>query len=304
MSRAVPTYKLTRLAPTPSGYLHLGNALSFAITYAAAQKYGAKILLRIDDLDQERIKEHYIQDIFDTLTFLEIPWDLGPKDLNDFKESYSQIHRMSSYHHALDYLSNHQHFFVCECSRKQVYENGSNGGYPGTCLHKNLSLHKTPGNWRLHTDESIIVLKQANGSLVKMNFPLVMKNFVVRKKDQSPSYQLASVIDDIHFGVDLIIRGQDLWDSSLAQLYLSSLLPKNGFQDNAFIHHKLVMHSRNKKLSKSKGATSIHGMRKLGKSKSEIYQMLGELMGFPIPIKDLKDFSTAYNKKNGKSGFR
>ncbi|GAB3659746.1 tRNA glutamyl-Q(34) synthetase GluQRS [Echinicola sediminis] len=293
------SYHLTRFAPTPSGYLHLGNALSFAITYAAAQKHGAKTLLRIDDLDQNRIRDNYLQDIFDTLNFLEIPWDIGPRTLEDFKKNYSQVHRLPLYNNALDHLVKQQHFFVCECSRKQIHVRSTAGEYPGTCLEKSLSIHKTATNWRLHTDDTIILLKQANGKLIKVNLPLPMKNFVVRKKDGKPSYQLASVIDDIHFGVDLIVRGQDLWDSSLAQLYLASLLPQNNFQQSAFIHHKLVMYAENKKLSKSEGATSIHGLRKAGKKKAEIYRSLGNLMGFPQPITNVQEFASTYMEKTG-----
>lgn len=294
-----PTYRLTRFAPTPSGYLHLGNILSFAITYSAAQKYSAKILLRIDDLDQNRIRDKYLQDIFDTLDFLEIPWNLGPRNLDEFKAQYSQVNRIPFYNKALEELNEQQHFFVCECSRKQIHENSLNGAYPGTCLQKNLSLHKTSTNWRVHTDDSLILLKQANGKMIKMNLPLTMKNFVLRKKDGKPSYQLASVMDDIHYGVDLIVRGQDLWDSSLAQLYLASLLPKNNFQQSAFIHHKLVMDSQKKKLSKSEGATSIHGLRKTGKGRADIYRILGDLMEFPFPVENLQEFKSAYIEKTG-----
>ncbi len=91
----IPNYKKTRIAPTPSGFLHLGNVLSFSITAALAKKHSAKILLRIDDLDRARANDQYLQDIFDTLNFLEIPWDEGPRNVNEFKNAYSQAHRMA-----------------------------------------------------------------------------------------------------------------------------------------------------------------------------------------------------------------
>lgn len=87
-------FNLTRIAPTPSGFLHLGNAFSFLKTKALAQKHNAKILLRIDDLDRERYRPEYVQDIFDTLDFLEIKIDLGPKNLQEFESEWSQVLRM------------------------------------------------------------------------------------------------------------------------------------------------------------------------------------------------------------------
>lgn len=79
------SFTRTRIAPTPSGFLHLGNAFSFALTASLARKTGAKILLRIDDLDHQRIQQQYVQDIFDTLHFLEIPWDEGPLNYDEYK---------------------------------------------------------------------------------------------------------------------------------------------------------------------------------------------------------------------------
>jgi glutamyl/glutaminyl-tRNA synthetase len=87
MLHQVTRFNKTRIAPTPSGYLHLGNVLSFAVTALLAKESGAKILLRIDDLDQARVNKRYLQDIFDTLNFLEIPWHEGPRNLEEFEDS-------------------------------------------------------------------------------------------------------------------------------------------------------------------------------------------------------------------------
>ena len=105
----------TRIAPTPSGYLHVGNVLSFAVTALLAQKSGAKTLLRIDDLDQPRVNKLYLQEIFDTLNFLEIPWDEGPRNLKEFDSDYSQLHRMPLYMQALKQLADEKLVFACSC---------------------------------------------------------------------------------------------------------------------------------------------------------------------------------------------
>lgn len=89
MNEPGPIFKRTRIAPTPSGYLHLGNILSFALTVTLARQTRANILLRIDDLDRERADRLYVQDIFDTLNFLEIPWDEGPRDYEEYKSDWS-----------------------------------------------------------------------------------------------------------------------------------------------------------------------------------------------------------------------
>jgi len=87
-------YKLTRIAPTPSGYLHLGNVFSFALTAALARRSGAEILLRIDDLDRERVQREYVEDIFETLAFMGIPWDRGPRSFDELTRAWSQVLRM------------------------------------------------------------------------------------------------------------------------------------------------------------------------------------------------------------------
>src|SRR5882762_5324158 len=87
----------TRIAPTPSGFLHLGNAFSFALTAKLARETGARLLLRIDDLDRDRVEARYVQDIFETLHFLGIPWDEGPRDILAYEATWSQVYRMDLY---------------------------------------------------------------------------------------------------------------------------------------------------------------------------------------------------------------
>src|ERR1700723_1841788 len=97
----MPSFQKTRIGPTPSGYLHLGNVLSFALTAALARQTGAGILLRIDDLDRGRVSKDYVEDIFETLRFLGIPWDEGPRSLGEYEREYTQLRRMELYGEAL-----------------------------------------------------------------------------------------------------------------------------------------------------------------------------------------------------------
>jgi glutamyl-tRNA synthetase len=117
--------------------------------------------------------------------------------------------------------------------------------------------------------------------------------FILKKKDQQPAYQLISLLDDLHFGVDLIVRGQDLYSSSLAQLALAEKLSKPEFQDITFFHHPILKGPKKKKLSKSDGSTSIKSMRDSGKKPRDVYQILGEYLG-NLEIMDFESFKAQF----------
>ncbi len=290
-----PLFEKTRIAPTPSGFLHLGNVLSFSLTAALAKKTRASILLRIDDLDQHRVGKEYIQDIFDTLNFLELPWDEGPKDTRDFEEHYSQLCRLDSYRQALQQLRDTGTVFACTCSRAQILKDSPNGIYPGTCRDKDLPLETQDVSWRLRTNlPTPLKIKIYKNDAVETTLPADMQDFVVRKRDGFPAYQLTSLVDDLHFGIDLIVRGQDLWPSTLAQHYLSLRLdglraPQNPtapaaapFRNITFYHHPLLL-ADGQKLSKSAGDTSIQQLRKQGLKPPDIYSLIGRQLGSREP---------------------
>jgi glutamyl-tRNA synthetase len=267
-------FNKTRIAPTPSGFLHVGNILSFSITAALARKHGAKILLRIDDLDRARVTPKYVTDIFDTLHFLEIPWDEGPQDAVDFEAHFSQVYRMYLYNEALEQLATGGFVFACTCSRRQLIETGS-----CACVDKQIPLNTPEASWRLCTDNNTVLkLNSYDGTIIQTQLPAVMENFIVRKKDGSPAYQLTSVIDDVFYGVDLIVRGEDLWSSTLAQIQLSAVLNKPVFNNAVFYHHPLLLEGPGKKLSKSAGSTSVRYLRQEGKSAADIFGLISDLL--------------------------
>jgi glutamyl/glutaminyl-tRNA synthetase len=283
------TFNRTRLAPTPSGFLHLGNALSFAITAALARRANAAILLRIDDLDRDRVNRKYVQDIFDTLNFLEIPWDEGPRNYDEYEKEYSQQHRMPLYSQALKQLQDEGQVFACECSRAQIASMHTDGAYPGTCRDRHIPLDKPGVSWRLYTptEQQQAVKTLFEGTIMK-TLPSSMKDFIVRKKDGHPAYQLTSVVDDQYFGVDLVVRGEDLWPSTVAQFYLSGLLPGNTFRHSTFHHHTLLQAPSGGKLSKSAGATSIQFLRKEGRTKEDIFTLIARMLGINEPVLDFQ----------------
>ncbi len=280
---ATPRFKKTRIAPTPSGFLHLGNVLSFAITAALARKTGAGILLRIDDLDRDRVDNAYVQDVFDTLNYLEIPWNEGPANFREFETAWSQLHRMDLYGKALQELKQQGKVFACTCSRTEVLRDNPDGAYPGTCRDKGIPLNTANASWRLRTSAAqTLSVKTIQGPGISASLPASMQDFIVKKKDGFPAYQLTSLLDDLHYGIDLIVRGEDLWPSTLAQHYLAMVLQRDAFTDGTFYHHPLLASPEGSKLSKSAGATSIQYLRGQGMKPADIYSLVEQMAGKPV----------------------
>jgi glutamyl/glutaminyl-tRNA synthetase len=256
---------LFRLAPTPSGFLHLGNAIAFVRTWRLARAEGAQLLLRIDDLDADRKRPAYVADIFESLHWLGISWDMGPRDAEDFEANWSQRHRMGLYAELLGRLQAAGQLFACECSRAQLQQRGAGGRYPGTCREKSLPLD-TPGlAWRVRVPaDTVASFRDEKRGLFQIDLSEAMGDFVVRRRDGIPAYQVASLADDLHFGVDSIVRGEDLLDSTAAQYWLADQIGETVFSRNRFWHHALVTDASGRKLSKSEGAESLRSLRASG----------------------------------------
>lgn len=247
----------TRIAPTPSGYLHIGNAVNFVLTWRLARRHGGKVLLRIDDLDPQMCAPDFVDDIFETLVWLGIDWDEGPRSPSDLADTWSQRHRVPLYHAALDELRRGGHVFGCTCTRKQIAEHAHDGRYPGTCLDAGLDLDATDVAWRF-----------ADPSVHELPYP------VVRQKSGLPAYQIASIVDDVHFGITHVVRGMDLRPSSGVQRLLASVIaPLRSFAEVTVIHHDLMTGADGTKLSKSQGAWGVREMRHAGQGPEAIHRM-------------------------------
>jgi glutamyl-tRNA synthetase len=281
----------TRIAPTPSGYLHLGNAYSFLLTKALAKKHGAKILLRIDDLDRDRYRPEYVEDIFATIDFLEIKIDQGPKNSKEMESTWSQVHRLPIYTEGLAQLEQSKFTFSCTCTRSQILQIDPRGIYLGQCLDRRMPLNKHESSWRINTlDADFLDYIGYPATPKSALIPEEASCYVVRKKDLLPAYQLTSLLDDLHFGVDLIVRGQDLFPSTLAQLDLARILGKEEFAKTTFFHHPLLKGPDQSKLSKSAGAYSIRQLRQDGKSLADLFQLLGKSLGLNHKLRSFEDF--------------
>lgn len=262
------------------------------MTAALARERGASILLRIDDLDRERVADGYVSDIFDTLRFMGIPWDEGPADAVEFERDWSQVHRMALYRRALEQLRLAGAVFACSCSRAEVLRAGVAGGCAGRCRERGLSLDASGVAWRLKTDDLVgeIRVKTEDGAYDDAVLPAEMRDFVVMKKDGFPAYQLTSLVDDVYYGVDLIVRGDDLWPSTLAQNVLSYPLEVPGFREIASYHHAILVNDSGEKLSKSAGDTSIRYLRQSGLGPGEIYSLILRMGGIEAEVDGWEEF--------------
>ncbi|OHX67575.1 glutamate--tRNA ligase family protein [Flammeovirga pacifica] len=267
----------TRFAPTPSGFLHIGNAYSFLLTWILArQTEDGQILLRIDDIDSTRSRDEYIEDIFETIDWLGIDYDQGPFGVDDFKKNWSQELRTHRYQKAFDQLKEHNDLFACTCSRKDIYEQSPSGIYTGKCSTLQLPLDTPNAATRIKTSSAPIILEDLFIGDVAIDLEQTMKDFVIKRKDGLFSYQLASLIDDEDDGIDFIVRGEDLVESTAAQIFLGNKLELNNFEEVEFLHHPLLVDEKGEKISKSTGSDSIKSLREQGMTPEEVYSGFAE----------------------------
>lgn len=276
------TRRVTRLAPSPTGALHLGNARTFLATWAHARQLGWRIILRIEDIDGPRIKPETAQQAIDDLMWLGIDWDDEPT---------VQSRSLARYADAADQLVKSQVAYPCVCTRKEV-ENASSAPhaedgssvYPNTCRGKYVSLadaHAQTGRFpavRFEVpDETFTFVDRFAG---KQSIHLLTRigDFVIAKPDRIPAYQLAVVVDDALASVTDVIRGDDLLDSVPRQVLLYRAL---GYADRVpdYYHLPLVVGSDGRRLAKRHGDTRLARYRETGVSANRMRAWLARSLG-------------------------
>jgi len=284
----------SRLAPTPSGYLHLGNAFSFLLTWLIVRRANGNLLLRIDDLDAERKRPEYVQDIFDSLEWLQLTYDEGPRNAADFESNWSQQLRLESYNRAIQlYQEFTSSVFACSCSRAQLQTLPP--GASCACAQKQLP-HDTPGAaLRFFVPgNTIVTFDDLILGETSVNVSQAAGSFAIRRRDGIPAYQLASVTDDIYYSINFIVRGQDLLGSTAAQLFMASAPGQNEFSIAQFAHHPLLGDGDGKKLSKSEGALALRTMRQDGIAPSEIYRRFAKAIGMAGNVRTPEELLDAF----------
>ncbi len=274
--------RTTRLAPSPTGALHLGNARTFLATWAIARRRGDQIVLRIEDLDGPRIKPETIQQAIDDLTWLGLGWDAGPT---------LQSANLAPYREAAARLIESGAAYPCVCTRKEVElaasaphaEDGSTV-YPGTCRGRFQSIEearqaagRSPAVRFRVPGERFDFVDQFAGRR-SIDLASQIGDFVIAKPDGSPAYQLAVVVDDALARVTDVIRGDDLIDSVARQVLLYRAL---GWADRtpAYTHLPLVIGEDGRRLAKRHGDTRLATYRNAGVPAGRIRALLSRWLG-------------------------
>lgn len=275
-----PAAATTRLAPSPTGALHLGNARTFLINWAMARQRGWRVRLRIEDLDGPRIKAGAAERAIETLAWLGLDWDDEPT---------FQSHDLAPYHAALERLAGAGEAYACRCTRAEIAAaalSAPNAGdhevrYPGTCRPAEPTpamLDLSTGNaWRLRVeDETVPFVDQLCGD-TPHNVQQLVGDFVIATKAGLPSYQLAVVVDDARQGVTHIVRGDDLLFSTHRQLLLQERLAFGPPPE--YWHVPMVLGEDGRRLAKRHGDTRVDEYRQRGVPAERLLGLLAEWCG-------------------------
>lgn len=261
---------ISRIAPTPSGYLHLGNAVNFLLTQRMVRAHGGKLILRIDDMDAVRMRPEYLADVFWALDWLGISPDAGPRTPEDFLAHFrADPTRLRAELAAADLPT-----YVCRCSRRELAARPRGKADP--CLGADLSYEVGRTAIRIHVPrETCVPIPGSFGKVLDLQAEL--GDFVLWRRDDQPSYQLASVVADRDLGVNLVVRGEDLLASTAAQLYLAPALGADSFRRARFVHHPLVTDAAGQKLSKSAGSYSLRQLARLPDGLTRVHAAVDRL---------------------------
>ena len=259
-----------RFAPSPSADLHIGNLRTAVLAWLFARSSGRRFLIRIEDLDDRTHQDVGMRQLAD-LAAIGITWDAEP---------IWQSHHRRRYAAVIDYLVDRGLVFDCFCSRREILEaprapHAPEGAYPGSCRDltdseraERLAAGRPPA-LRLRADVSEYTVTD----LLHGDYTGVVDDFVLRRGDGVPAYNLAVVVDDAASGVDQVVRGDDLLASAPRQAYLASLL---GHAPPVYAHVPLALNAEGKRLAKRDGAVTL---AELGVPTA--FRLITESLGWP-----------------------
>jgi glutamyl/glutaminyl-tRNA synthetase len=268
-----------RLAPSPTGYLHLGHARTFWIAQQRAQAAQGTLILRDEDLDPERSQPHFRQAMMEDLRWLGLEWQEGP-DVGGPFGPYTQSQRQGLYREAWERLLAGGWLYPCRCSRKDLAlamqaPHDDEGIYPGTCRPAAARAYgfdaPTATNWRFRIPEGeIIEFQDGRFGLERFVAQKDFGDFLVWRRDDLPSYQLAVVVDDAAMRITEVVRGADLLKSTARQILLARAL---GVASPAWYHCDLVKDQQGERLAKRHDALSLRRLREQGKLPEDLRSM-------------------------------
>jgi glutamyl/glutaminyl-tRNA synthetase len=267
----MPSYR-GRIAPSPTGFLHLGHARTFWVAHQRARAAGGKLVFRNEDLDLHRCKPQFAAAMYEDLRWLGLDWDEGP-DVGGLFGPYLQSQRRGFYFAAWQKLRSGGFIYPCACSRKDLeralqapHEDDDEAPYPGTCREKisTASDWKLPAgvSWRFKVPDGQAVAF-ADCYLGHKEFVAGrdFADFLVWRRDDVPAYQLAVVVDDVAMQITEVVRGEDLAKSTARQLLLLEAL-RCPAPD--YFHCPLLRDAKNQRLAKRHDALSLRTLRQQG----------------------------------------
>ena len=274
---------ISRFAPSPTGQLHLGHAYAALFAYELAMENGGSFLLRFEDIDTTRVRNHYYLAIEQDLAWLGIRWDGTPIRQKD---------RLPAYADALEKLKSMQVVYPCFCTRREIQQeieamshapHGPEGEpiYPGICRalsakQREEKMAKGEAHcWRLDAYRASelsgpLVFEDKIKGFINVD-PLLLGDVVLARKDIATSYHLAVVTDDHFQGVTDVTRGEDLLSSTHVHRLLQGLL---GMAAPVYHHHRLILDDAGQRLAKRNEPLSLSALRGEGKKREDILAML------------------------------
>jgi glutamyl-tRNA synthetase len=272
-----------RLAPSPTGHLHLGHARTFLAAYERAREAGGVLIFRNEDLDPHRSRPEFVASMFEDLRWLGLDWQEGP-DVGGPRAPYSQSERRDFYAEAWCRLVAGGYVYPCACSRKDLarsaqapHEQRSQADdepvYPGTCRPAPGSAPAVAAdprgvNWRFRVpdgaDVRFVDLRQGAQEFVAGRD---FGDFLVWRRDDVPAYQLACAVDDALMRITEVVRGADLLKSTARQILLQRAL---GYATPGHYHCELVTDERGERLAKRHASLSLRALRDSGRTPAEV----------------------------------
>ncbi len=260
---ADPRPTVGRLAPSPTGGLHVGHARTFLIAWLAARSAGGRVVLRIEDIDATRVRPDAAETAIADLRWLGLDWDEGP---------YAQSERLDAYRQALERLKRDERVYPCTCTRAEIARAASaphaedeGPSYPGTCSGRSAAdaarLGGRPFAWRFRVPEGEIAWDDLFRGPTSADPARHGGDFLVARSPFAPSYQLAVVVDDAAMGVTQVVRGADLVASTPRQILLDRALGGSG---RRYGHVPLVVGPDGRRLAKRDGSIRLETLRMRG----------------------------------------
>lgn len=276
-----------RLAPSPTGRLHLGNAWAFLLAWLAARSRGGRVILRMEDIDPVRARPAFADQMQRDLEWLGLDWDDGP---------HFQSHRLDRYEAAMEDLRRRGQVYPCYCTRKELRSLASapHAGeagpvYPGVCAvltPEACAAREAQGRlpaWRLRCPETPISFTDLRRGR-QCVAPASLGDVALRRSDGVWAYQLAVTVDDAAMGVTQVVRGEDLLDSTPWQVLLLTLL---GGPTPDYLHVPLLVDEAGERLAKRHGSLELAALREAGIRAEAVVGWLGHRAGLqdtPAPV--------------------